>query len=71
MTKNEKVDRLDKYLGKYVHAGNKENGVFGLIESVEVEYDDIFGYETYVYIRSSSSCDGNLVKYNIGNVQII
>ena len=49
------------YIGKYVHGGGELNGVVGHIVDVKIETDDIFGKETWFYVKDEY--DGSIHKF--------
>jgi hypothetical protein len=51
----------NKYIGKYVHAGGELNGIIGHIVDVKDEFDELFGNETWFYVKDEQ--DGIISKY--------
>ena len=43
------------YINKHVIAGGELNGIRGYIVDVTTEYDEIFGWETWFYIKDEYS----------------
>ena len=57
----------DSYIGKYVHAGGELNGIIGHIVDVKDEYDEIFGHETWFYVKNEQN--GIISKYGKEELQ--
>ena len=65
----EQVSSKHHYIGKYVHAGGKLNGIIGHIVDVKDEYDEMFGWDTWFYVKDEQ--DGIISKYGKEDLQEI
>ena len=65
----EQVSSKHHYIGKYVHAGGELNGIIGHIVDVKDEFDEIFGNETWFYVKDEE--DGIISRYGKEELQEI
>ena len=60
---------VNRYIGKYVHAGGELNGIVGVIVDVKEETDEIWGSETRFYVKDKD--DGAIHKFSKDDLQEI